>query len=481
MWQRTLLAVCYIDRLPNEILWKILLFYGYTTTVAGFQGYYGTRSRINTNRIILVNKHWQAIALAIPSLWSKIYVRVASFSHGPSLEALVDRRIELSKDAPLEICVLFSERTVRWSGDNYEEYSDDSNEDSIEGSEKPQAALPVLAKLFQHAHRWKSAVLQLPASRELDHTKFPDTFPLLQELEMRCLPRNDVGTDHCPAFYAPLLRKFTMEKFSFGGNFGSSKLSEITLTWVLPDTVASFLEHASSDCNAQVFTVFTPHTDYGSTTVTSHLKALSVIQIDDDKYYDVHGELFEYLTLPNVEKLVFIDQRTGRADYVKPHESPSVLFPVEGLLSMLARSEMSLIKLSHLVLSGHFISDQNLLKILTKLPALTFFAFEETCLLNKNSCALTAHFFQGLLSADVVPILTQLELIFYDGTVPVDDLALFLESHRPSLEGKSSTRLLPLERVRFGISSPQTCMALMDRLSELCSGGLVVKVSKPWF
>ncbi|KAF9075572.1 hypothetical protein BDP27DRAFT_1415350 [Rhodocollybia butyracea] len=145
---------------------------------------------------------------------------------------------------------------------------------------------------------------------------------------------------------------------------------------------------------------------------------------------------------------------------------------------MFARSETSLMKLSHLVFSGHYISDQNLLKILTKLPALTFFAFEETCLLDEKSRALTAHFFQGLISADVMPKLTRLELIFYAGTIPIDDLVLFLESRRPSLEDdKSSMRLLPLEQGRFGISSPQTCITLMDRLSGLCSGGLVVKLS----
>ncbi|KAF9075571.1 hypothetical protein BDP27DRAFT_1415349 [Rhodocollybia butyracea] len=311
-----------IDRLPNELLWKILLFYSYTTTVAGFKKYYG-RSRINTNYIARVNKLWRAIALAIPSLWSKIYVRVASFSDGPSLEALLDRRIELAKDALLDICVLFSEQTVSWAEDGYEEYNKDSDEDSYEDLFKPHSALPVLTKLSQHAPRWKSAVLQLPGSRELDHTMFPSSFPLLQELEMRYLPRNDKRADpQCPRFYAPLLRKVGMERFSYSGHFGSSEFDEITLTWVFPDTVANYLENASSDCNAQVFTMYTPYINYGPTTVTSYLKALSVTQIDDaSECYDAHGELFAYLTLPNVEKLVFIDQRTGRADYLKPHQN----------------------------------------------------------------------------------------------------------------------------------------------------------------
>jgi hypothetical protein len=116
----------------------------------------------------------------------------------------VDRRLELSKDAPLDICVLFSEYTRDWDEDG----------GSDEDSDEPQGALPVLEKLFQHAHRWQRAVFQLPESSELDHTEFPNTFPLLQELEIRCLPREDAGTDPSPAFYAPLLRSLRWKSLS---------------------------------------------------------------------------------------------------------------------------------------------------------------------------------------------------------------------------------------------------------------------------
>ncbi|KAF9072571.1 hypothetical protein BDP27DRAFT_397168 [Rhodocollybia butyracea] len=148
---------------------------------------------------------------------------------------------------------------------------------------------------------------------------------------------------------------------------------------------------------------------------------------------------------------------------------------------MFARCESSLMKLSHLELSGYYVSDQNLLKILAQLPTLAFLSFKEAFLLDAKPPALTAHLFQVITSTDVMPKLTQLELIFYSGTAPIDDLVLFIESRRLSLEGdESSMRLLPLKHVRVGISSPQTCEALMDRLSGLCSSGLLVEVSEPW-
>ncbi|KAF9072567.1 hypothetical protein BDP27DRAFT_1320181 [Rhodocollybia butyracea] len=479
-------GVCYIDRLQNEILWEIFLFYSSTTTVAVFENYGRSQnsrsrfenngpSRINTNYIARVNKRWNTIALAIPSLWSKIYISIQAFSHGRSLEAFLDHRLKLSKDAPLDICVLFSNNAA----DHNEYNGGDSDGDSDEDSDK---AFPVLAKLFQHAHRWRSAVLQLPD--ELVDIKFPDTFLILQELEMRCASRIDASPYPCPISRAPLLRKLATYMFSFGGSCGSSHLDEITLTWVIPDAVLGFLEDASPDCNAKVFTMYTPEIDeYAMPATTSRLKSLSFIQREDkEDYSDVHADLFKSLTLPNIEELVFIDERTGRANRFKPSERSKVLFPVMDLLSMLSRSETSFMKLSHLEFGGHYISDQNLLNILTKLLALEFFGFKETCLLDENSRALTAHFLQGVMSADMVPQITQLELIFYDGIVPVDELVSFLESRRPSLEGdESSMRSVPLKQIRIGISSPQTCAALTGRLSGLCSGGLIVEVSKPWF
>ncbi|KAF9072566.1 hypothetical protein BDP27DRAFT_397092 [Rhodocollybia butyracea] len=252
--------VCYIDRLQTEILCEIFLFSSSTITAADFEREY-IQSRIITDptSLTFVNKRWNAIALAMPSLWSKIYVSIQSFSHGSLLEFFVDHRLKLSKNAPLDICVLFSEDTVKdWDRDRdrYRGGDSDSDEDygasngdygasnecgvwedyesSDEDSDTPQVALPILAKLFQHAHRWKSAILQLPESREFDHTEFPDTFPLLQELEMRWVSCE--ATEHCPSFHAPLLRKFTMEKFMFDEHFGCSHLNEITLSWVSPNS-----------------------------------------------------------------------------------------------------------------------------------------------------------------------------------------------------------------------------------------------------
>ncbi|KAF9072573.1 hypothetical protein BDP27DRAFT_397196 [Rhodocollybia butyracea] len=296
---------------------------------------------------------------------------------------------------------------------------------------------------------------------------------------MRCLPSENLMTySPCPSFRAPLLRKFTMEGFSFGGIFGSSRLSklnEINLTWVSPDTVTSFLKGASSECSATVSTISTPGELWtrapgrymGRAKVTSQLKALSVIQMHED-YDEPLSDVLDYLTLPNAEKLVFIDDTRLK-------------FPVESLLSMFARSELSLIKLSHLELSGYHVWDHNLLKILARLPSLAFFAFKDAFLLDEKPHALTARFFQGIISADVMPKLTQLELISHSGAVPMDDLLSFIESRRPSLEGDDpSMRLLPLKQVRIGISSPEACASLMNRLSGLCSGGLLAEVSEPW-
>ncbi|KAE9401317.1 hypothetical protein BT96DRAFT_1018266 [Gymnopus androsaceus JB14] len=433
------LKKCHIDRVPDEILLEIFRFSN-TRTPREFERKTVSHFNIDSAVLSLVTARWPKV----PS----------------SVEAFVKLYLERSKDAALDICILFSEDCVF---DNYSEVESEEEHDHNDDAEDSPArsSLPILSILLQHAHRWRTAVMQLPESVG-GNTTFPSAFPSLEELDVRCMPENDAGMVWCPTFHAPLLRKLSVEKFCYGGKFGSSCLDYMSLTWITPDTVTTFLEEVSVQCIVEIFTVFTPYTNYGTAEVTSPLKALSITATgEDEDQGEALATLLTSLTLPNMEKLTLIN------------ESGESAFPVNGLLSMLDRSQSSLTKLTHLHFERCRFSDGDLLRILEKIPALTGFIFEE------KEESLTGHFFQSLMGPSLkennlmlmVPSLMRVVLKFHSRSIPFDELLSFIESRRQN--DQLPNRVLRTAVITIPKASSQVLEALEDRLSKLRSDGVV--------
>ncbi|KAJ3927630.1 MAG: hypothetical protein NXY57DRAFT_600986 [Lentinula lateritia] len=155
--------------------------------------------------------------------------------------------------------------------------------------------------------------------------RVPSDFPVLQKLDIQCVPAPDMaGTTSFPGFLSPLLRKLSVTKFAFEGDFGSTCLDDISLTWVTPATAVDFFENASPKCTANIHTLFSPYRYFGSSHVTSKLMALTVTAThEEDMDPDPLGNLLDCLTLPNVEKLTFVDERNNSYNTL----SQSWLFP----------------------------------------------------------------------------------------------------------------------------------------------------------
>ncbi|KAJ4467692.1 hypothetical protein C8J55DRAFT_226087 [Lentinula edodes] len=491
--------ICHINRLSNDLLLEILRHFCDSRTAERFKRTCSYPDfDANFLAVSFVNKRWRSIILATPSLWGKIYVAMDSISPEktpPFINSLIDLYLERSKGAALDICVLYSDYGVEDEDYNSEQ----------EGEEGGNAGLlfPVLPKLFQHACRWRSAVLRLPQSSVLDSMRIPSDFPVLQKLDIQCVPAPDMdaGTTSFPGFLSPLLRKLSVTKFAFEGDFGSTCLDDISLTWVTPATAVDFFENASTKCTANIHTLFSPYRYFGSSHVTSKLMALTVTATREENMApDPLGNLLDCLTLPNVEKLTFVDERDNSYNTL----SQSWLFPTKSLLSLFDRSLLTTTNLTYLHFAGRYISDSDLMKILDRLPALKHLVFKEASPKKDESNPLTEHFFQSFvarynpvkdhsndvgISAPFLPDLTHIELGFNSKSFPSIALAEFIKSRLPPLSedvgqsdplpqnGISNWNIVSVQIYELMQGALQLADALKQSLSKYRSGKAVIEIT----
>ncbi|KAJ3849036.1 hypothetical protein EV368DRAFT_67773 [Lentinula lateritia] len=504
--------ICRINRLSNDLLLEILRHSCDSRTAEGFKRTCRYPDfDANFLSVSFVNKRWRSIILSTPSLWGKIYVALDSMSPEktpPSINSLVDLYLERSKGAALDICVLYSEYGVE--DDEDEDYnSEQEREDDSDDEEGGNAGLlfPILPKLFQHAFRWRSAVLRLPQSRALDNVRVPSDFPVLQKLDIECVPAPDMdaGSTSFPGFEAPLLKKLSVTKFAFGGDFGSTCLDDIALTWVTPTTAVDFLVNASSKCTANIHTLFSPYMNFGCSHVTSKLMALTVTAThEEDMDPDPVGNLLVCLTLPNVERLTFVDERDNSNNTL----SRSWSFPTKSLLSLFDRSLLTTTNLTYLHFAGRYISDSDLVKILDRLPALEHLVFKEASPKIDESNPLTEHFFQSSvarynpvkdhfndvgISPPFLPNLTHIELGFYSKSFPSLALAEFIKSRLPTLSedggqsdplpqnGIPDWKIVRVQIYKSMQDASQLADALKQSLSKYRSGKAVIEITAEYY
>ncbi|KIK58123.1 hypothetical protein GYMLUDRAFT_75160 [Collybiopsis luxurians FD-317 M1] len=183
--------------------------------------------------------------------------------------------------------------------------------------------------------------------------------------------------------------------------------------------------------------------------------------------------------LPNVEKLEFTGY--GREEFT---------FPVDQFLSMIGHPEVSMTKLTHLKLEGYAMSDDNFLRVLEKLSALTSLTFKEAD--GDGDEPLTARFFRSLVDRDclgltktrdgrsdaLVPQLTHIKLRMRSKSLPWNELHSFLESRQDSkrIHPYSIVSLLKatIYIPKFGLD--QISDDSKSRFVKLRSGGLDVRI-----
>lgn len=321
---------------------------------------------------------------------------------------------------------------------------------------------------------------------------FPDSFPLLQELDIKLLQEDDRDL-RSPSFRAPNLRKLSVRTFGYGGNFQSQFLEDATLSFVTSTTALDYLKDipAGTGCKVHLTDLFT--LDFGDDDddddefdddlppVVSPLRTLTITAAAD--FNDPDGALLKVinsLTLPNVERLEIVS-----------HVASCSNFPVEQLVSMLQRPSKSSPSFSsslvHLNIGRYLISDDELLKIVKNTPVLTSLVVKEAPRglesEDGDDYPLTEDFFSGLEGSSedggkdrvvLVPNLTQMELEMQSEKHPWDALYLFLESRRrgpedssPTLKVEMSVKDSEWDRVR-GVWE--------KRIEELGVDGVEVKV-----
>ncbi|KIK58125.1 hypothetical protein GYMLUDRAFT_45676 [Collybiopsis luxurians FD-317 M1] len=447
-----------INRLRSEILLEVFRFSNAFKAVEDRNFDEKSSTQINNNAVVLshADSHWRSITLSTPSLWCTFDISLPSTSPDEvpnSLTLLIELHLERSKNAALDIRVAFSPDNVDYG-----------------------TSFPILPQLFRQAHRWRTAVLVLPDSKELENTAFPKTFPLLQELDIRMLDIYEDGHCSAPVFRAPVLRKLAVSMFEYGGDYGSSCLREVILSWMSPDVVAEFLKDVPEQCHVHIFTLFTPDSSPGLCEVTSTLKTLSITATDNilPSDEDALNNLLQSLTLLNVEGLEFADK--GRELFS---------LPAEQLVLMLKRSESSLTKLTHLKLDGYSLLDIDLLDILNHVPALTSFVLKEAYDPDADR-PLTKQFFRRLDDFDgcrlvLVPKLTSIELLLRSEPHPWDALYTFLQSRTlPLLQDNLSPDIARLQEAKIGVKRSEwetVANSWEGKLSKFRLDGLDLKVA----
>ncbi|KIK50168.1 hypothetical protein GYMLUDRAFT_253220 [Collybiopsis luxurians FD-317 M1] len=424
-----------IDRLPVELLLEVFSLSNTFNPIEDEDFSEESPTQINRNAVALshVNSRWRLVSLSTPSLWSTFDISLSSTSWDKvpvSLPMLIAVHLERSKNAVLDIRVAFDRNNVNYA-----------------------RSFPILPRLFKEAHRWRSSVLVLPESQELISTIFPTTFPLLHELHMRLLPLDDVGSCRAPVFHAAALRTLSISMFGYGGDYNLNCLCDVTLTWVSPNIAARFLDNVPSHCSAKIVTlVASPHSSYDACEVTSALSALSITATENNLANDEHAlaNLLRSLTLPNVERLEFIDEGHG------------FYFPVEPFISMLGRSQSFCTDILHLKLDNYSISDVDLLKILRHLHALTFLTLKEARNVDAGR-PLTEQFFYSLDHSNsansalddrykcVIPKLTCIELQLESRPHPWHALNVFLTSRLPPVNDAALSHVAPLRSAHISV------------------------------
>ncbi|KAF5381439.1 hypothetical protein D9757_009048 [Collybiopsis confluens] len=423
-----------------------------------------------------------------------------------SLENLVDLHLGRSKNSPLY---------VRWACPDGICYD---------------GTFPILSKLLEHSSRWYTAVLLLPDGKALeialglrdgggsseesggeytdeddeegDEEKkkespkekaqtrpptFPESFPLLQELEMKLL-QDDERDMSSPSFRAPNLRKLSINTFGYGCNFRSKFLEEITLSFVTANTTLEYLKDvpAGTGCKVHIVDLFTLDFENDDDdrfidfpTFVSHLGALTITAATDfNEPEDATLKVIRNLTLPDVERLEIVNQISSVQD-----------FPVEQIVSMLQRSAKSSPSMSstlrHLCIDRYRMRDNELVTVLEHTPALTSLAMREAPGGDADNLPLTEEFFSDLVvgsSEDrgkeevLVPNLARLEIEMHSEEHPWDSLYAFLESRRRPSSSENSSLVLKVGLSVRGPEWDRVRGTWEKKIEELGKSGVEVKV-----
>ncbi|THU83515.1 hypothetical protein K435DRAFT_871218 [Dendrothele bispora CBS 962.96] len=411
-----------IDYIPPELISSIFCLSCNLDSPIAFQEPTANISIVNSYTALALShvcSSWRDLALSTSKLWTKITVTERLSRINPEHVSKICRFAQLylirSENNLLDFIIEFPEIKACQPSS----YDVDSLKLPEEAYELFESFYPIYKLFFQQASRWRVAYMNLDIDilQNRHRSHWPNTFPVLEDLEIRAIGNEANYSDTQPRLEissAPLLRRLahTGIAVSIGPDYSvAEKLDPI------PTLESLVFSGTLSEENVSIACPNTSVTLFSVTSVSSRRQAQCLarkLRIDVHPNQDneqVLGYLFESFILPNITHLHI-------APLSNTINSSGIRFQSDVFLNLISDpSRFSATSLTHFTLASLFIKPAALLSILSNLPALTHFAFVsgDDSGVRSAFSVLTEAFFHSLAyrqQNQLLPDLKELHLAF---------------------------------------------------------------------
>ncbi|KAK7444093.1 hypothetical protein VKT23_015491 [Stygiomarasmius scandens] len=323
---------------------------------------------------------WRSFLLACPKAWSRVTVRenlsTITCQKVSKIGEIVNMYLTRSGTLPVDFVIEFPELTAC----DPSSYEAQSLELSAPMYHLLESFLQIYRLFFQHATRWKKAYLTLNVGilKNRHASGWPNTFPVLEELEVRVLGLQDDRSDTAPKLEivsAPVLRTLVHRGvLVYLATDRGEMLDPLPSLELLTLSEAFYSKNLSLACANTSVTLFAIN---GIARAPRNACLARNLRIDVLPTWGGERTL-DYicssLDLPHITHL--------RAESL-PNDSVisgpyGIRLPSEfvGLISDPTRSSAST-SLTHLTLVSVLVWPTTLVSVLSHIPALTHFAFGE--------------------------------------------------------------------------------------------------------